>query len=709
MELKNIPSFSEFKEYKVLDESIDELISDRLILEYLPEDSFANKTKFSDSLLGRGVISLLKFLKRGADLAKLELYRRKYENELAMGVLRAYAYYVESSSGNTVSSSGQTSSGSTSTTTTAIVKQQNKKSKKGTKCGHILTKLRLPLYLTFYKPYTETYVDNIDDRIYKYSCGEIKSLLGKINKEINDSYGKLSNLNNIKAELRDEEKIEFDTELCKYRLLNNLFEYIDKVGHKKCEENDQEMIKLIQRHNELKKLIQHLKPKELEQGNYEIVKMGDNIVAKDGEGVIDVENGKVVKYNYRDNKLVKVGETDPENIKDIENASKFISILAKAATMKNYKLGIEETDVIKLINKMGDNALKDSGFVSSITYLWKVLKEVRKKNPDAYTPLFSFLKEKMKSARVTESTYYVYINEELYYNYNEWIVEEKIMSLKPNETKAGKAINSLIGFKKVLGDTTKLDWSLFNDKNVSNLISAFEKNKNLTALATKMVNKQAVSAIQHSVSSAIYHTQSPVSNKLFPSAGGGITDRETYLARIWKKMVNNVKARYKFFLHTEEVDPYKLAKNISVSNDDISNVKNKVENEVKSAEIVKHFGSTKENKPLSRVFIAYTEKGKYLIGLNNGNTTSILNKYINIDINNGKISTKEEGDISDKFGPKIIFETGDISDRIDNNKIYLGDATNASSLPPDISIKIEYIINVTENESDLKNYTNKIK
>jgi len=71
MKLKNITSFNEF-----IFEAND-----------IPEE-FSNKTKFSESLVGRGIFSLLRYLKQGIDALRLEYLKQKLENEYFAGVLR---------------------------------------------------------------------------------------------------------------------------------------------------------------------------------------------------------------------------------------------------------------------------------------------------------------------------------------------------------------------------------------------------------------------------------------------------------------------------------------------------------------------------------------------------------------------------------------------------------------------------------------------
>lgn len=73
MELKNLTSFSEF------------------IFEADIPEEFSNKTKFSESLVGRGIFSLLRYLKQGIDALRLEYLRQKLDNEYFAGVLRLCA------------------------------------------------------------------------------------------------------------------------------------------------------------------------------------------------------------------------------------------------------------------------------------------------------------------------------------------------------------------------------------------------------------------------------------------------------------------------------------------------------------------------------------------------------------------------------------------------------------------------------------------
>jgi hypothetical protein len=72
MKLKNIISFSRFR--KTYESSI-------------PSD-FSNTTGFSQSLVGRGLFSLIRYFKKGINLGRLEYLKRKLENEYFAGWLR---------------------------------------------------------------------------------------------------------------------------------------------------------------------------------------------------------------------------------------------------------------------------------------------------------------------------------------------------------------------------------------------------------------------------------------------------------------------------------------------------------------------------------------------------------------------------------------------------------------------------------------------
>jgi hypothetical protein len=73
MELDNIVPFEKFK--KLLEEAS------------IP-DEFSNATKFSQSLVGRGLFSILRYFKQGIDIGRLEYLKRKLENEYFAGWLR---------------------------------------------------------------------------------------------------------------------------------------------------------------------------------------------------------------------------------------------------------------------------------------------------------------------------------------------------------------------------------------------------------------------------------------------------------------------------------------------------------------------------------------------------------------------------------------------------------------------------------------------
>jgi len=72
MDFKNIIPFNTFK--KTFEASIP--------------DEFSNKTGFSQSLVGRGLFSLIRYFKQGINLGRLEYLKRKLENEYFAGWLR---------------------------------------------------------------------------------------------------------------------------------------------------------------------------------------------------------------------------------------------------------------------------------------------------------------------------------------------------------------------------------------------------------------------------------------------------------------------------------------------------------------------------------------------------------------------------------------------------------------------------------------------
>jgi CxxC motif-containing protein len=72
MDLKNISSFDNFK--KVFEQSIP--------------TEFSNSTRFSQSLVGRGLFSIFRYFKQSIDIGRLEYLKRKLENEYFAGWLR---------------------------------------------------------------------------------------------------------------------------------------------------------------------------------------------------------------------------------------------------------------------------------------------------------------------------------------------------------------------------------------------------------------------------------------------------------------------------------------------------------------------------------------------------------------------------------------------------------------------------------------------
>jgi len=77
MDLKNITPYLDFK--KIMEEAST-----------LPTE-FSNNTKFSESLVGRGIFSIIRYFKQGIDLGRLEYLKRKLENEYFAGFLRFVA------------------------------------------------------------------------------------------------------------------------------------------------------------------------------------------------------------------------------------------------------------------------------------------------------------------------------------------------------------------------------------------------------------------------------------------------------------------------------------------------------------------------------------------------------------------------------------------------------------------------------------------
>jgi len=430
MYLKNITSYNSFKELKKLNENIDLLLEDSL-----PRDYASNKTNFSTSLLGRSVNSLFKFLKRSVDLVKLEFFRRKFENELAMGVLRTYAKSIDEESPN------------------------------------------------------------------------------------------------------------------------------EEMENQEGQKNEKD-VKALPSHD-VKALPSHGEQRKITYGDYKLILYNNSVAVKDEKWLMYINKSEVVYYDSINNKVIK--EVPITEINDIESLNRILDIIISAVSNNKIKLGIKEDDITQMITNLKSKILNDNGLTDKITKLFQIIYKVRKSNSDdnLYKNLYDLTKKIASESRNKGMNESIILNEN--FNYNNWIL-------------VSEGINNLIGFKKIIGETkSDLDWEKLKGKNATDMMKKFQSSKELRDLATHNTNKDAIAAIQYAVQSAIQHTESPDSTKLFPGEGGGISNKETYLARIWKKMVSNVLGEFKFFLNTEELNPYNLVKNIKPDNDNIENLKKSVE------------------------------------------------------------------------------------------------------------------------------------
>jgi len=144
---------------------------------------------------------------------------------------------------------------------------------------------------------------------------------------------------------------------------------------------------------------------------------------------------------------------------------------------------------------------------------------------------------------------------------------------------------------EILGDDTKLDWGIFSEDENINQMCCFYTNgmyycdgsgntliqisgEDLKKSATSKVNKDSIAAIQYSILSAIQHTDSVDSTKMFATKGGGINDQSstTGLDRVWRRMVSNTLAEFKCFLNTTELNPYDIAKKIKPDSGEVEKI-----------------------------------------------------------------------------------------------------------------------------------------
>lgn len=553
-----------YKDFKIIKNRLNEKIVG---------DYAANSTGFSQSLLGRGVISLFKFLKRGSDYLKLELYKRKYENELAIGILRAYQEIM--------------------------VDIENKKEEEKEEEQHNEEPQKEPQK----EPQTKLIEINKNNKIVKYK---------------NDY---LLNIDN------DYSLILYDNKLQKVKLNNDKLQVIDTIEIKSIDNLEQckAVLKILNTY--------YQNNNEININYQDVIDMFENLSD-------DILSSKDLQYYIRD---IFSKVKDP-------NLKKYLrSILMKykdIAQDGNINKSIEKNKndikitIKKLLNKsqLDDN---DKKIISNL------IKEYKNKDSIYWDEnIISLIKDLEKKIKIK-------------------IVPETNL-LKANESFLFEKSSK---FKKIYGEPTELNWDLFEGENAKIMFKHFnskEYGDNLRKKATYYVSKEAIAAIQYSVQSAIQHTETPNSSKLFPNQGGGITESETYLARIWKKMVNNIKAKFKTYLNLDEVDPYNIIKNTRPNEKDIKNLFNDVNSIEKDINIISDFKKINKFKIIEdkldinkNIYMQYenTENSKNIYFI------KIIKNKNNWELSNSKY--KFDGKENKKIGTILNFEKNLILNKVD--------------------------------------------
>jgi len=257
----------------------------------------------------------------------------------------------------------------------------------------------------------------------------------------------------------------------------------------------------------------------------------------------------------------------------------------------------------------------------------------------------------------------------------------------------------------------------------------FKNNPKAKDLATKYVNKEAILAIQFSVHSSIYHTDTSVSNKFLSDKGGGINkDNETSVARIWKKYINEIKSKYsEVYLNTDLLDPYYLMDKYGNTMKNNSNFMKEVEKEnIDSKKIINNVKFTAYISKFAKrskinetnYYLFEVNNGTYLPSFKSGKTEIdvfyedfyFYNKYIKIDLKNQKIikldigqqSINENEEKFGKYADKIKINGDFTTDPKELNRNYI--TGNGGD-----NIKIKSVYGITKINGTLKNIFEKTK
>jgi len=445
MDLKNITTFNEFKEYKEID---------ILLEEALPRDYASNATNFSTSLLGRGVNTLFKFLNKGKNYAKLYLHNKRFRNELAMGVLRTW----------------------------------------------------------------EKLEPKIKDCSEEQGGGDGQGQGNYQGDGQGDGQGQNSNA------------VWFH-----YKVNPNA-----KVKNKQNPNGPQVispnagLIFLVEK----KILKKDGKDKTIYQPTYNIGRSGGSWIGVDN--MTPITNLDIVKANKILSKVydfISKNEVNEGIVQEVKNGIESLKGYNDCPVFKrNREL---------LLNKL-ERTPEDSPTNNLIDFL--------------------------ESIEVNES----------YHFYGDVLNERNDIPSLRHSKQTGSKVKKMTRTSgrfapvEILGDATKLDWSVFEGEKPNQLCEYFSNHvciegeggkikriegKDLKKDATSNVNIDAIIAIQYSILSAIQHTDSTDSTKMFAQKGGGISGNNatTGLDRVWHRMVSKTLAEFKCFLNVENLNPYDLA------------------------------------------------------------------------------------------------------------------------------------------------------
>jgi len=638
-------------------------------------NQYGNTTGFANSLTGRGIMSLVKWFRKGVNLFRLEYFRRRLENEIVAGILRDYSNALEDFEGQEEKGQEEPKS------------QEEKKIIVDYQCPKLFQEMDRPLWDEYYEHMKiigmgKNYGVEVpsDDILMKLpvECENLIKLQNKYTSELDDGRVQLRTMRQT-YDSKSSGGVSGEEELKKAKNSLDLWECIVGIANN--------MLKTIERLIVIKKCTDEGNMKELPPHNIKQITAGSNIVKYDYKGkeimVIKTKDGQLVTVDEK-GQIVKFNKDNVPEVINPDIVTSQESIIGLFSIYMNDPSKIENNTkiVVNLVNKLD---LTDSGIGEIITNLYKISKSsgVLEKYPE----FGKFLKDKLLKIRGAQT---VNVNDSFRVSYDDFLNEMGMTSTKPTTG----VLDKLSGYRKIFGEKD-LNWDLLGSKDMDDVVNYYmdkTKGKERRESATNMVNLNAIAAIANSVEGIIYNIEPNPSTKLTPGTGGGITGNETALARKWRKMVNNTLARFKYFVNTDKVDPLRMdvkaggkevkkyADKMSGEVDDTINIVKCIENN--KGRLIKNVKVSDNNNDLKNYLMyVFCHEGKTLImRLVSHNDGKPIFKIMNEIMDTEDPKKVVKGELDDKgnykafycYFPRLITASNTDKKKLTKIKLYVG-------------------------------------